>query len=179
MGTSAAAPRLALTVPPLAQEAGPAPAGVPAGGRDSGALEYPSTIPTWAKVHEAWAMMLSSYFPDGSDAAYVTLTFSDAYADRAKVHGPKSAFRDARSYFDDVGIRQFFLACEQTDRVAVPHVHGIVRVGEMVSRRWLWGAWFGTRKSHARILPVQDGCLSYVTKYLLKDRDATMVDWRL
>lgn len=132
-----------------------------------------------AEVHAAWAQMLSGYFPDGSDSAYVTLTWSDDYARRHHVHGPKSALRDVRAYLQDIGVRQFYLAVEQTDRANVPHVHGIIRIGGMSTRKWLWGQWFATRKSMARILPVQDGCLSYVTKYVLKDNTATSLDWQL
>lgn len=165
-----------LGIPAASGGEAPQPAGAEVAGD---AALAPGTAAVRRAVHAGWARMLSGYFPDGSDSAYVTLTWSDTAARSRGVHGPKSALRDVKDYLRDVGITQFFLAVEQTDRANVPHVHGIVRVGGMASRRWLWGAWYGTRKSMARILPVQDGCLSYVTKYVLKDELATSLDWSL
>jgi hypothetical protein len=130
-------------------------------------------------LHAAWADMLAPYFPDGSDAAYVTFTWSDEYSRRHHVHGAKSAIADVQRFLGDLNIRQWFLSVEQTDRLNVPHVHGIIRLGDSMPRRYAWEQWWASRKSLARILPVQDGCLSYVTKYVLKDQTATTVEWRL
>jgi hypothetical protein len=130
-------------------------------------------------VHDEWSRWLSGYFPDGSDSAYVTLTWSDEEAFKRYVFGAKRAIADASAFFTDLGIRQWFVCVEDHKWRDVPHIHGVVRLGDSMRRDYMWGLWRATRSSNARILPIQDGCFSYVTKYVFKDETATRLEWRL
>jgi len=119
-------------------------------------------------LHREWARYLAGFFPDGS--TYVTFTFSDEYALEHGIYKKRTALRSCSAFLRTYGYtgRKFLAAEGHKDRV-VPHVHGILMP---VADRWsMMQAYTASGRGWSRILPVKDGCHSYVTKYLLKDYD--------
>jgi hypothetical protein len=130
------------------------------GGYVGGRLPAGTAVCSRARVHDEWASWLASFGLD----TYVTFTWSDEAGER--IGSPYAALRDVKRFLKSMGVRECFLAVEGHKERTIPHVHGVVRFGG--DRSFMWAEWFRTR-GFARVLPVRDGCESYVTKYLLKE----------
>lgn len=134
-------------------------------------------------VQAAWCNWLAPTFA-GNDSAYFTGTYSDEYG---KPHGlmlPRNVHKDVRNFlqdqngFLDVSGRRWICGVERHLFRDVLHWHGIIQgpftADELRYLKLLWQA----ERGHARVLPVTDGCASYVTKYALKG-DTDSFEWRL
>mgnify|MGYP006927330167 FL=1 len=127
---------------------------------------------------EAWVRWLAPRFPSGS--AYFTGTYSDDYGLPNGLMLPRNVHHDFRRFLIERGLtdREFINGVEQHRYRDVLHLHAIVS-GEFsdIERRLLKAEWERER-GYARVLPVLDGCASYVTKYALKG-DTVNFDWTL
>jgi hypothetical protein len=126
-------------------------------------------------AHE-WAEWLSG---QGLNV-YVTLTWSDDAADERHIDSPTSALRDFRALMRKFKVRKYYVAVEGHKERTVPHIHAVIRYDG--SMKAMWEYYWNTRHSMARILPVMDGCFSYVAKYIMKDKTDTgglTTEWRL
>ncbi|CAK0743165.1 hypothetical protein CCP3SC15_1240007 [Gammaproteobacteria bacterium] len=129
-----------------------------------------------ASVVQEWAAYLSGV---GFDT-YVTVTWSDGAADKFHVDGARSAMREFRRFMAEMGIKKWYAVVEGHKERAVPHIHAVVKYGGR--RTVMWQKWWGETNSMARILPITDGCFSYVSKYILKDGGDTggfTTEWRI
>jgi len=146
------------------------------GGRVAGAeslLLAPGT-----SARDAWVSWLAPVFAD-NDSCYFTGTYSDDYGIPNGLMNQRNVFKDWKRFLESFGWDgQFIVAVEQHRWRDVLHLHAIL-AGPMTDdqRAWIRTAWACDR-GHARSLPVQDGCASYVTKYALK-HDSDAFDWRL
>jgi len=133
-------------------------------------------------VRAAWVDWLAPVFAD-TGSAYITGTYSDDYGYANGLMLPRNVHKDVLRFLDreiasDLAGRPFICGVEQHQYRDVLHWHGIVQ-GEFTAEelQYLKGMWASTR-GHARVLPVTDGCASYVTKYALKG-DTDSFEWRL
>jgi hypothetical protein len=149
---------------------------------DNGVPEFGDLVRAVRRLHRAdviaweFAAQLARFRLN----TYVTLTWSDEAAERMHVAGASSAVRAFKQFMRDMGVRQFFVAVEGHKNREVPHVHAVVQYHGQ--RTDMWKRWWELTKSMAKVLPVEDGCLSYVTKYIMKDRSDTggfTTDWCL
>jgi hypothetical protein len=121
---------------------------------------------------------LAPVFAD-NDSCYFTGTYSDDYGIPNGLMNQRNVFKDWKRFLESFAWDgQFIVAVEQHRWRDVLHLHAIL-AGPMTDdqRAWIKTAWACDR-GHARSLPVQDGCASYVTKYALK-HDSDAFDWRL
>ena len=139
-----------------------------------------------SRLQEAWVQWLQGQ----GLGTYVTLTWSDevalrdglAYRDReGKVYGHPSsrivALQHTRSWASRHGYDyRYFFASEVGYGRDIPHVHGMMEAMSRQERYRLWAHWFAT-KGLAVVLPVTDGCESYVSKYILKDDRCDTVEF--
>lgn len=126
----------------------------------------------------AYADWLASY----GLGTYVTLTYRDDYWYKVRRWSTgsrvstRAVLSDVRTFFRAAGYSgRYFVCVENTDR-AIPHIHGVMDGG--ITRSNLWLLWHRSRGA-ARVLPVTDGCESYVSKYVLKDSRGDGIDFRL
>jgi len=132
-------------------------------------------------AREAWVAWLQPRFmaSEGTTSAYFTGTYGDDYGFRYGLTLPRNVHRDFRRFLDELQIPTDFICGVERHRFRdVLHLHGIIQ-GNFTAEHLahLKGMWAATR-GHARVLPVLDGCASYVTKYALKG-DTESFDWRL
>jgi len=135
---------------------------------------------------------LEPRFPEGS--LYFTGTYSDEYGVPNGLMKVRNVHRDFRRFLGDIGFAgDFVCGVEKHQYRDVLHLHGILAPlpprlllaseplgdssGASMDAAYLKGRW-GADRGYARVLPVLDGCVSYVTKYALKG-DAESFDWRL
>jgi hypothetical protein len=134
-------------------------------------------------VRDAWVNWLAPVFADG-EAAYFTGTYSDEYGYPHGLMLPRNVHADVRRFlldrngFADLSDRRWICGVEKHAYRDILHWHGIIE-GPFTDdeRRYLRWLWQGER-GFAKVLPVQDGCASYVTKYALKG-DTDSFEWRL
>jgi len=134
---------------------------------------------------EVWCQWLEPHFrnPDGDNehtACYFTGTYSDEYGFANGMTHPRNVHKDVRGWLKEMGMdaTQYIVASEPHQFRDILHCHGIVK-GAFTREQLVWmQKWWATTRGHARMLPVLDGCLSYVTKYALK-ADTDCFDWRL
>jgi hypothetical protein len=149
---------------------------VPRQGNDLGAAAASEA----ATARQAWVAWLAPRFPQGS--AYFTGTYSDEYGVPHGLMLARNVHHDFRRFLVERGLMaaEFINGVEQHAYrdSSVLHCHAIIQ-GEFsdIDRRLLKAEWAATR-GYARVLPVLDGCASYVTKYALKD-DTYNFDWNL
>lgn len=140
--------------------------------------ELAAAVAGAASPREAWVGWLAPRFPQG--AAYFTGTYSDDYGLPHGLMLARNVHHDFRRFLFDCGLtdREFVNGVEQHKYRDVLHLHAIIG-GDFtdLDRRLLQAAWARSR-GHARVLPVLDGCASYVTKYALKS-DTVNFDWNL
>lgn len=140
----------------------------------------PATTPR--NVRAAWVEWLAPTFAD-TDSAYFTGTYSDEYGFSNGLMLPRNVHKDVLRFLDrevheDLRGRLFICGVEKHLYRDVLHWHGIISGPcDQEARRYLKELWGATR-GHARVLPVLDGCASYVTKYALKG-DTDSFEWRL
>lgn len=133
-----------------------------------------------ATPREAWIGWLAPRFPPG--AAYFTGTYSDDYGLPHGLMLARNAHHDFRRFLLERGLtaHEFINGVEHHEYryKDVLHLHAII-AGEFsdLDRRLLKAEWQRER-GYARVLPVLDGCASYVTKYALKG-DTESFDWNL
>jgi hypothetical protein len=146
--------------------------------RDS---EPAQTVPAETRgtsVREAWVKWLAPRFTDRS--AYLTGTYSDDYGISHGLMLPRNVHKDFRAFLVEQGLtgHEFINGVEHHRYRDVLHCHAIIH-GDFtdLDLRLLKAAW-SVERGFARVLPVQDGCASYVTKYALKG-DTESFDWNL
>jgi len=131
-----------------------------------------------ASPREAWQRWLAPRFPAGS--LYFTGTYSDEYGFSHGCTLPRNVHKDFRRWLLENGLERCEFVCGVEPHAFrdVLHLHAIV-AGDFsdLDRRLLGAAW-AVERGHSRVLPVQDGCASYVTKYALKG-DTECFDWNL
>lgn len=133
-------------------------------------------------VAAAWVNWLSPRFGDNG-SAYFTGTYSDDYGYANGLMVPRNVHKDVKRFLDrevheSLRGRLYICGVEQHAYRDILHWHGIVQ-GDFTQADldYLKETWAATR-GHARVLPVTDGCASYVTKYALKG-DTDNFEWRL
>jgi len=126
----------------------------------------------------AWISWLAPRFPVG--AAYFTGTYSDDYGLPHGLMLARNVHHDFRKFLVERGLtgHEFLNGVEQHLYRDVLHLHAIIG-GDFtdLDRRLLKAEWEAQR-GYARVLPVLDGCASYVTKYALKGSTENF-DWNL
>jgi hypothetical protein len=127
---------------------------------------------------DGWVRWLAPRFKDGS--AYITGTYTDEYGFANGCTLPRNVHKDFRRFLKECGAEghDFINGVEHHQYRDVLHLHAVLKgpydAGEL---EWLKAYW-SAKRGHARVLPVLDGCASYVTKYALKG-DAEAFDWSL
>jgi len=163
-----------LAIPSTATAGQPQAAAGAVGGSQGGGglLLAPGTTP-----REAWVAWLSPRFPTGS--AYFTGTYSDEYGYPNGLTLARNVHKDFRRYLDSFGFEGDFICGVEPHRYRdVLHLHGILQGDFTPKQLQFLKAWWSLDRGHARVLPVLDGCASYVTKYALKG-DTESFDWNL
>lgn len=129
-------------------------------------------------AREGWVRWLAPRFPEG--AAYFTGTYSDDYGTAHGLMLARNVHHDFRRFLVECGFMgtEFINGVEQHRYRDVLHLHAVI-AGDFddLDRRLLKARWERER-GFARVLPVLDGCASYVTKYALKG-DTQSFDWNL
>ena len=127
---------------------------------------------------EAWIAWLAPRFPLG--AAYFTGTYSDDYGIPHGLMAARNVHHDFRRFLVERGLtgHEFINGVEHHKYRDVLHCHAIIS-GDFtdLDMRLLKAEW-EVERGYARVLPVLDGCASYVTKYALKG-DTESFDWNL
>jgi hypothetical protein len=134
--------------------------------------------PATRGVRAAWVCWLAPTFAD-NDSAYFTGTYSDEYGYANGLMLARNVHKDFGRYLKSWGFGgRWICGVEEHQYRDVLHLHAILE-GPFTreQRDWLKGWWQGER-GFARVLPVVDGCASYVTKYALKG-DCSSFEWRL
>lgn len=130
-------------------------------------------------VRGAWIRWLAPYFGDNG-SAYFTGTYCDDYGYSNGLMLARNVHKDVRRFISEVGWddRDFICGVEQHKYRDILHWHGIIQ-GDFTDFElaYLEGIW-EAKRGFARVLPVLDGCTSYVTKYALKG-DTDHFEWRL
>lgn len=128
---------------------------------------------------QAWIQWLAPRFAD-DEACYFTGTYSDDYGLPHGLTLARNVHKDFRSFLYDreLADREFICGVEHHRYRDVLHLHAVIS-GDFteLDRRLLQAEW-AVERGHARVLPVRDGCASYVTKYALKG-DTESFDWNL
>lgn len=129
-------------------------------------------------ARSAWIQWLAPRFGTGS--AYFTGTYTDDYGLAYGCTLPRNVHRDFRRFLVERSLtgHEFITGVERHRYRDVLHLHAVI-AGEFsdVERELLKAEWTVTR-GFARVLPVLDGCASYVTKYAMKG-DTESFDWNL
>jgi len=131
----------------------------------------------WLAVRESWVSYLTPHFPNGS--CYFTGTYSDEYGFGHALMCPENVQKDFRKWLKMWGISADYICAVEKHRYRdILHLHAVI-AGDFSPEqlRFLKNDW-GLDRGFARSLPVLDGCVSYVTKYALKD-SVESFDWRL
>lgn len=129
-------------------------------------------------ARDVWLRWLDGRFPAGS--AYITGTYTDEYGLSHGLMAPRNVVKDFRRFMVERELtdRQFIAGVEQHRYRDILHIHGIIEAPFTdVELRLLKAEW-AVDRGHARVLPVLDGCASYVTKYALKG-GTECFDWNL
>lgn len=131
-----------------------------------------------ATPRDAWIAWLSPIFAR-SDSAYFTGTYSDEYGYPNGLMKQRNVHKDFARFLESFDYQgQYIVAVEQHQYRDILHLHAILE-GPFNERQLQWmKAWWAVERGHARVLPVTDGCASYVTKYALKG-DTDSFEWRL
>lgn len=149
-------------------------AALQAAGREA----QPALVAGAGAVRAAWLDFTRPRFAD-NDSAYFTGTYRDDYGFANGLMLPRNVHRDFRRFLDRWDIpEQFIVGVERHQFRDILHLHAVI-AGPFsdYDRNRLKAAWEADR-GFARVLPVLDGCESYVTKYALKG-DTDLFDWRL
>lgn len=144
-----------------------------------GTREQVRALTTARNPREAWINWVAPRF--ACDSAYFTGTYSDDYGFRFGLMVPRNVHKDLRRFLDkeiNLQDRDFISGVEKHRYRDILHFHGIIQ-GPFTAREleYLKALWSLSR-GHCKVLPVKDGCASYVTKYALKG-DTECFDWRL
>jgi hypothetical protein len=140
----------------------------------------PSTV-LWSAAgmspRDAWVAWLAPRFNEGS--AYITGTYSDDYGYPNGLMSARNVHKDFRRFLDEIGLDgDFICGVEKHLYRDVLHLHGIIGGDFTDPQRRFLKQWWRLDRGFSRVLPVRDGCASYVTKYALKG-DTDSFDWRL
>jgi len=127
-------------------------------------------------VRAAWVEWLAPVFTQG---AYITGTYSDEYGLANGLMLQRNVHKDVRRFFDDVlGDRTNAWVCavERHRYRDILHWHGILAGEYGLEQLEILKDLWQLERGYARVLPVKDGCASYVSKYALK-ADTDAFDW--
>jgi len=120
--------------------------------------------------------MLAPHF-QGNESAYFTGTYSDDYGFPHGLMAVRNVVKDWRSFLKGLGFDgEWMLGVEKHQYRDILHVHAIVSGPYSQEDRERLRGWWAVDRGHARVLPVLDGCASYVTKYALKG-DCEGFEW--
>lgn len=127
---------------------------------------------------EAWIEWLSPRF-SGNASAYLTGTYREDYGLAHGLMLQRNVHKDFRRYLESFAFQgDYIVAVERHAYRDILHLHAILAGPYNDEQlKWLKGQW-SVDRGHARVLPVLDGCASYVTKYALKN-DTDAFEWRL
>lgn len=140
---------------------------------EGGLLLAPGSSP-----RDAWVAWLAPVFA-GNDSMYFTGTYSDDYGFANGLTLSRNVHKDWRRWLKELGLdSRYIVAVEQHRFRDVLHLHAIIEGPFSEGQRDWLKRWWSADRGHARALPVQDGCASYVTKYALKG-DTDSFEWRL
>lgn len=135
--------------------------------------------PPTGSPRQAWLDYLAPRFSDGT---YVTLTFADTPNDPSNTRGlnhPEVVTRHIHQWLSDIGYDfDFIFGIEPHAFRDILHAHGILSLPTTPEQRDFLQASWATKHGYAKVLPVTDNCVSYVTKYALKGSTECW-DWRL
>lgn len=142
----------------------------------------PNLDPSVRSPREAWIKWLAPHFAPsgGGTAAYLTGTYSDEYGFPNGLTLPRNVHKDLRRFLDEVSLAEsdFICGVEPHRYRDVLHLHAIISGSFTPDQLQHLKLWWSAQRGHSRVLPVLDGCASYVTKYALKG-DCESFDWRL
>jgi hypothetical protein len=117
----------------------------------------------------AWIDWLRPHFA-GNGSLYFTGTYSDDYGLANGLMLPRNVARDVRRFLTDAGYgeRRHIIGIERHAWRDILHWHGIIEGDFTEADTALVKAVWSLSRGFCRVLPVLDGCESYVTKYALK-----------
>jgi len=129
-------------------------------------------------VRGLWLAWIAPRFKEG--AVYFTGTYSEEYGYANGLMSARNVHKDFRRFLAEHGMTnvEFVNGVEKHQYRDILHCHGII-AGEFTDLdRYLLDAEWQRDRGFCRVLPVLDGCASYVTKYALKN-DTDNFDWNL
>jgi hypothetical protein len=130
-----------------------------------------------ASPRQAWVDWVSPRFGEG--AAYFTGTYGDEYGFSHGLMLARNVHNDFRRFLKERDLlADFICGVEQHRYRDILHLHAVLAGEFSQNDRLRLKAEWALERGHARVLPVLDGCASYVTKYALKG-DCESFDWRL
>jgi len=131
---------------------------------------------------KAWIAWLAPHFQstDEGTSAYLTGTYSDEYGYQNGLTLSRNVHKDLRRFLDETSLSDsdFICGVEEHRFRDILHLHAIIQGSFTRDQLKHLKSWWAAQRGHARVLPVLDGCASYVTKYALKG-DTESFDWRL
>lgn len=144
-------------------------------------LTAPDLI-TCTSPREGWIQWLQPRFLPSGDGhcAYFTGTYKDEYGYSYGLTLPRNVHKDFRRFLKEVRLdsTDFICGVERHRYRDVLHLHAVVHGAFSAEQLRFLKRWWSVDRGHARVLPVLDGCVSYITKYALK-HDTDSFDWRL
>lgn len=145
----------------------------------------PLTAPdllTCTSPRQGWIQWLQPRFlpSDGGTCAYFTGTYCDEYGYSNGLTLPRNVHKDFRRFLDEVRLdsSDFICGVEHHRYRDILHLHAVLQGAFSPEQLRFLKRWWSVDRGHARVLPVLDGCVSYITKYALK-HDTDNFDWRL
>lgn len=131
-----------------------------------------------ATPRDAWVAWLAPTFA-GNESCYFTGTYSDDYGTENGLMAQRNVHKDFTRFLESWGYQgRYIVGVEQHRYRDILHLHAILE-GPFSEAQRLWvKRYWSAQRGHARSLPVQDGCASYITKYALKG-DTDSFEWRL
>jgi len=110
----------------------------------------------------------------------VTGTYSDEYGIPNGLMKTRNVHKDVRNFLHSLALdeRKFICGVESHRYRDVLHWHGIIEGAFSPPELDILKAAWSAERGHCRVLPVLDGCESYVAKYALKN-DTDNFDFEL
>jgi len=144
-------------------------------GADEEIVRFPGSPQS---VRDAWVNWLAPNFT--GNAAYITGTYSDEYGFPHGLMKARNVHKDVRNWLKVIDLKDAHFICgvEEHRYRDILHWHGIIAGDFGDLERLILKASWESERGHCRVLPVLDGCASYITKYALKN-DTDNFDWRL
>lgn len=146
----------------------------------SAPLTAPDLI-TCTSPRQGWIQWLSPRFTASGDghSAYFTGTYCDDYGYPNGLTLSRNVHKDFRRFLEETRLEGDFICGVERHRYRdILHLHAVIQGDFSPEQLRFLKRWWSVDRGHARVLPVLDGCVSYVTKYALK-HDTDDFDWRL